>query len=196
MTDAVDSDNSSLEERLARLGKRIREARTEQALSLDDLGQKADVSPSVLSQIERGLGNPSYSTIVKLAHALQMPFASFFEGGDNADTIVVRRDKRRKLMLPGRDIVLESISPNANRKAEVLWWRLAPGFQSSEVVGMVKGEETIFVISGQLEMRVGDKTYLLDEGDSLYIGPNTPYSFGNSSSEATVCISVVVPPPF
>jgi len=79
MSDAVSGKESSAD--LAGLGRRIRAARAERKMTLEDLAQAAGVSKSVLSQIERGATNPTLATLWNVAKALGLdPMALF--GGD------------------------------------------------------------------------------------------------------------------
>lgn len=192
----MNEEREDVQQRLIALGKRIREARGARGLSLEALSEKADISSSLLSQIERGQGNPSYTTIVKLARTLEIPFAAIFQKSASQSGIVVRQDQRRKLMLPNTDIVFESLSPDVDRRVEVFQWEFAPGFTNCDEPPVHKGEETLVVISGELEVKVGEDLYHLSQGDSIYIGPEVPHSYANQSDQRVLCISAVSPPPF
>lgn len=60
------------------LGQRIRELRTEQNMSQEELSFKAGISPAHLGQIERALKNPTIDTVAKIAAALDIPISSLF----------------------------------------------------------------------------------------------------------------------
>lgn len=60
------------------LGHRIRELRTEQHMSQEELSFKAGISPAHLGQIERATKNPTIDTIVKIASALDIPVVTLF----------------------------------------------------------------------------------------------------------------------
>lgn len=53
-----------------KFGKRLKTLRLAKGLSQGKLAKRLNVSPSYISQIERGLGNMSLRRIEKLAHAL------------------------------------------------------------------------------------------------------------------------------
>ena len=59
--------------RLAALGALIRAQRLATGLSLRDLADRAKVSNAYLSQIERGLHEPSLSVLAAIAAALDVP---------------------------------------------------------------------------------------------------------------------------
>lgn len=60
------------------LGKRIRELRTGQGISQEELSFKAGISAAHLGQIERAVKKPTVETIGKLATALGVPVTALF----------------------------------------------------------------------------------------------------------------------
>jgi transcriptional regulator with XRE-family HTH domain len=62
----------------ALLGRRIREIRTAKGLTQEKLGSKADVSYKFVGEIERGLQNPSFDTLEKIAGALDVELFELF----------------------------------------------------------------------------------------------------------------------
>lgn len=68
------------------IGKRLRAARQKQKLSLRDLAAKADVSASLLSQIENHRSNPSVNTLYRIAAVLGVPMDYFFPDSDTGET--------------------------------------------------------------------------------------------------------------
>lgn len=60
------------------IGKKLRAVRRQQKLSLRELAEKAEVSASLLSQIENGKANPSVRSLYGIAEALSLPVNYFF----------------------------------------------------------------------------------------------------------------------
>jgi transcriptional regulator with XRE-family HTH domain len=60
------------------IGAKFRAARLKQNMSLRELAARADVSPSLLSQIENGRANPSVMTLYNVAGALSVSVTYFF----------------------------------------------------------------------------------------------------------------------
>src|SRR4051812_37749363 len=83
------------------LGKIVRAFRAKAGMSLSSLAAASGVSTGLLSQIERGKGNPSYNTLIKLAHALGVRVGDFFGGEDPEPKLagLVKKDSRRRLLL-------------------------------------------------------------------------------------------------
>ena len=61
-------------------GQNVRKQRTEKGLSQEALADKADLDPTYISGIERGVRNPSLLSIVRIAKALGIESGSLFLG--------------------------------------------------------------------------------------------------------------------
>lgn len=61
--------------RQARLGKAIKTVRTAQGLTQEDLAAKADLHPTYISDVERGVRNPSWDVIARIAEGMGLPVA-------------------------------------------------------------------------------------------------------------------------
>ena len=77
-------------------------ARLRQGLSLRDLAERAEVSPSLLSKIENGKANPSVRSLHSIAEALSLPLTYFFWETDEEEPPAVPEVKSEPG--PARDI--------------------------------------------------------------------------------------------
>lgn len=62
------------------IGKMIGEARKSRKLSQEELAHRADIDRTYISQIERGIGNPSLFIIFRVAKCLDLPLSTLFAG--------------------------------------------------------------------------------------------------------------------
>ncbi|RJR31370.1 MAG: XRE family transcriptional regulator [Desulfobacteraceae bacterium] len=62
----------------ASLGGRIRTLRTAKGWTQQELGNQADVNYKFVGEIERGLQNPSFETLRKIAAALEVELTELF----------------------------------------------------------------------------------------------------------------------
>ena len=60
------------------IGRRLAAYRTERGLRVAELAREVGVTPSLISQIERGQSRPSVSTLFAIAQALDVPVDAFF----------------------------------------------------------------------------------------------------------------------
>lgn len=65
---------------LARFGLNIRRRRESLAFTQEKLAERADLDPSYISGIERGVRNPSVTSIVRVAKALETTASELMEG--------------------------------------------------------------------------------------------------------------------
>src|SRR5512136_2295783 len=74
------------------IGEKLRAARRQQKMSLRELAVKAEISASMLSQIETGKAYPSVRSIYSIAAALDVPVDYFFPVQASSETITAELD--------------------------------------------------------------------------------------------------------
>src|SRR5438874_11833350 len=107
------------------LGTRIRAARLRRELSLAELAERAAVSRSLISQIERGVATPSLETVRKIASVLAVPVFSLFLDEEDSQS-VVRANQRRVVSYPGTRATREVLSPHLHGRMVLLWATFPP----------------------------------------------------------------------
>ncbi len=176
------------------LGKHIKERRQELGMSLRELAKEVGLTASFLSQVERDLASPSIESLRKISKALDVPIFYFLLEPDQPKP-VVRRSERRKITLPS-DISYELLTPDVNRKMEVLLAELDPREGEIPLVHHHHTEEFIFVLSGKLEIRVECETCELEEGDAIYFEGATLRRIAAKGDKTVRYLSVITPPIF
>jgi len=177
------------------LGKKIRHLRRERGMSLKDVAARTGLTSSFLSQVERDLADPSITSLRKIAEALEIPIFYFLLNHEEQSP-VVRKDRRKVLRFPESHLTYELLSPDLNRKMEVMMARLEPGAASCEEPLAHPGEEFIIVMQGVMEINIGGEVYRLEDGDSIYYYASIPHKLWSASAEDLVFISAITPPIF
>lgn len=179
------------------LGMAIRAARREQGMTVERLGRVAGVSTGLISQLERGRGNPSFLTLRRLAEALELPFGHFMQGPRPLGGMVVRADQRKRLVQPQpAEIVHELLTPDLRRSLEVLRTTVPPGWSNQDQPFQHVGEECVHVLVGRLDVTVGTSSWELAEGDSITYDSATPHWYANRTDTPVIVIGAVTPPSF
>ncbi|HEY3057547.1 MAG TPA: helix-turn-helix domain-containing protein, partial [Chloroflexota bacterium] len=158
----------------AALGNGIRTERLRQNMTLAQLAELTGLSPSALSQIERGVTDPSIGSLRRIASALQVPFFQFLLERESPDP-VVRKHERRTITFPNRAMQYQLLTPNLRGPFEVLAMDLAPGAASGEEALGHDSEECMLILSGDVEVEVAGVSYVLGTGDSISIQRNAPH---------------------
>ncbi len=180
------------------LGGRVREIRRGHKITIATLAESTGFSASYISQLERGLLNPTVAALMKVAEALGTTVADFFnsiEAGGRQE-IVVRGNRRKRLIYPGSLIKNELLSPDLRGRFEFLWVRAPRGTDSGPQSFHHSGEEAALVLKGELELSVGDKIYLLKKGDSIQFPSTVPHRWRNRGRGELIAIWVMSPPSF
>lgn len=177
-------------------GATIRRVRKAQRMNLVNLAEKTGLSLSFISQVERGLTNPSINSLRKIALALGIPLSSFFEESSSTDGPVMRKSQRRILINTDSRLTYQLLSSNLSHRIELLLTRLEVGAASSESPMAHKGDEAALIVQGICKLDLGNETYELTEGDSIYIKENTPHRSTNTGNMPLIIISAISPPGF
>lgn len=196
------------------LGRVIHVARSRQGASLERLAATSGVSAGLISQLERGKGNPSFNTLRRLAAALEIPLATFMGDesglprpaahdhdvlrapGAGRRTHIVRTAHRKQLHLPQEGLTYELLTPDLQGALEVLRTTLPPGFDNADRPFEHRGEECVHLLVGRLELHIGGQTYEMTSGDSATYDAAVPHWWANAGGGEATIIGVVTPPSF
>ena len=178
------------------LGRRIRSLRERAGLSLRAVAEDAGVSESFLSQVERGVANPSVASLRRIAEALGGSVASLFEGPADAGRLVRVRDRRR-LVHPRRQWEDVLLTPRESKRLQVILSTIEPDAGSGdEPYAHESDEECVVVLSGRLTFWVGDDLYDLNEGDALVFESRLPHRNRNPGPGKAEVLWILTPPSY
>jgi len=164
------------------IGQRLRKLRTERKLTIAELAAKAGVSSGIISQIEREASSPSISTLVKIRAALGVNLWQFFEDAPSPSTsnltFVRRKDNRPRIVAGKKQLTKELLSPTSSENLRFMILTLPPGAESEDMLSG-PGDKGGYVLSGRIELTVGDEVALLSEGDSFQFKSTLPHKVEN-----------------
>lgn len=111
---------------------------------------------------------------------------------------VVRADHRKMLVWPNADGREYLLTPDLHRKLQVQLAVMEPGHGSGDPYAhpVENGEEFGFIIEGTLEVNVGDETYVLSAGDSIYFDSDVMHCMRVLGDETVRAVWVMTPPSF
>jgi transcriptional regulator with XRE-family HTH domain len=193
-----------------RLGERLRELRKGRRLTLQQVATASGLSKAFVSQLESGSANPSLASLKRVGDALGIPLAALFEGFPNGDPApggaetlgtarVVRKDRRKMIVWPGRRGPCSLLTPDLRGKLEVLLDVLDPGTSSGgedERCITHEGEEFGLILEGRYEITVGEQSFVLEEGDSITYPSRLPHRGRAIGDQPVRTLWVITPPSF
>lgn len=172
-------------------------------MSVRKLAEAAGLSPSLVSQIERGKTEPSISSLRKLAEALTVSiFYLLDERSDEAEaqaersitSRVVRRGERRRVTLPHSGLRYELLCPDMSGRMEAWIGTLEPGAATADTSRGHLSDEFMLIISGSTELEYGDEQLVLEADDSIYLDGTVPHRMRALDDKPLVFLSVLSPP--
>jgi transcriptional regulator with XRE-family HTH domain len=192
---------------LASLGNRLRSERERRKISLRELARRVNVSPSLVSQIERGLAMPSVGTLWLVTTELGIAIDELFSlperstpapatgkaGATASRGPVQRRDSRKRIRLAG-GVLWERLTAEADDAVEFLRVVYEPGAESCAADELFRhgGIEYAYLLSGRLGLQIGFDSYELEAGDSVSFNAQMPHRLWAIGAEPAVAIWVVV----
>jgi len=174
------------------LGTRLRQLRRQRGESLASVAKAVGISVGFLSALERSQMSASVGTLRKLARYYQRNILDFYDIAKAHPRVV--RPHHRKVLEAGDGVRMELLSWG-NTVMEPHLFRIAPAAGSGESYSHV-GEEFLFVLKGQLEIRVLDERYRLRRGDSFYFESAVPHQWINPGKSEAWVLWVNTPPTF
>lgn len=189
-----DEGAAEIENEVSALGARVRALRQQRRVTLRELAGNAGVSPSLISQFERGQVNVSVGVLRRIAQALGLATADLFDAGTAASHQLVRRRERPRLPTgPGAWKYLVSAAPA--KHVEVYTAEIQPGgLTSDEPYAHGSSQEILLVLRGEITCQVGDSSFEMFEGDSVEYQTDVPHRVANTSKEPAEVLWVISPP--
>lgn len=193
----TESTPDATKEGLARIGAVIRDRRKGR-FTVKQLAATSGVSIGVLSEIERGLGNPSYKTLHKIAQALEIQIGELIDDASShtGGSGVVRAADRTRLQFGSEGLVYELLTPNLHGRLEMLQTRVPAGFDNLSNPFRHEGEECVLLLDGRLHVTLAGETHELATGDAITYDASQPHTWENRTNKEALIVGAVTPPTF
>ena len=165
------------------IGEKIRNLRLKKSMGLVELGKHSGLSAALLSKIERGKLIPTLPTLLRISLVFSVGLDYFFSDDRKRRLVeIVRKAERKRFPeRPGADDVayfFESLDYKATER------RLSAYLADFENVTQDKtkphqhpGIEFVYVVQGELSLRIGGEDYQLAEGDAIYFDGTMPHTY-------------------
>ena len=202
------------------IGRRLAAYRGERGLRVAELAREIGVTPSLISQIERGQSRPSVSTLFALAQALDIPVDAFFREAAAASPpdaaaaaipaaavqleppagvgrhlaearYVVRQGNRATIDIEG-GVRWERLTPQTMPHLDFFELVYGPGAESNPTLYSHPGTEMVLMLSGSLDISVGFETYRLAPGDSMEFPSSLPHRYANPGHTEARAVTVIM----
>ena len=175
------------------IGKKLKELRLQNDLTLNDLASRSELTKGFLSQVEHNLTTPSIATLEDILEALGSNLSEFFREEEEKQIVFSTKD----FFVDEQDeYKIEWVIPNAQKnEMEPILLTIHPHGNSREMLAH-HGEEFGYVLKGSVTLVLGNKKYKLKAQDTFYLdGSKGHYLYNHGSSDAKV-LWITTPPMF
>ncbi len=167
------------------LGHKILSFRQKKELTIRELSEKTGLSPSMLSQLERGIGNPSLNALQAIASAMGISLSALFLEEVDTSSLILRKSERTVTYNPEKThIIYNTLTPGTAKSNLQLYLIILKPF--SETMGDLvyhQSEEIAMILQGEAEAVIEEESVTLYQGDTIRILPERKHKFKNNTEQ-------------
>ena len=164
------------------IGRRIRNHRNRNGLTQQELADRTELTKGFISQLERGQVSASVVTLMDLIECLGTTPAEFF------------KDEEEQVVFTEKEY-FEKLDEQGNSRQWIVPVVIQP-HSSLEEDKPHNGEEFGYLMSGRLNLWLGDKVYHIKSGESFYYQASQKHRIENSGSRPAKFLWISTPPEF
>jgi transcriptional regulator with XRE-family HTH domain len=178
-------------------GEKIREIRNRKQMTMREVADRAGVSESLISQIERDKISPAIDTLFRIMDILEIdPDFIFRDFKRDRSVNLVRAQEKKRIVID--EIVYEqlshTLSSSEEHAIEAYILEIPPGGKTgNDEYGHI-GKELGVIIQGKGECVIGKRTFALEEGDSISFSADVPHLLMNRGKKPLRAFWIITPP--
>ncbi len=184
------------------VGAKIKTIRESKNITVEEMAERSGLSVQQISTIEEDKIIPSLSPLIKISRVLGERIGTFLDDNANIGPVVNKKtdnDKEKSFtsMPCGNDTRLDFFSlanKKAGRNMEPFIIDIIPNEGSADKLSSHEGEEFIYVLSGNVEIKYGKDTYVLEPGESIYYDSIVDHLVSAANNEPAKILAVVYAP--
>jgi transcriptional regulator with XRE-family HTH domain len=185
-----------------KIGARVKLIRENRKLSIEDVSERTNLSVEQISSIEDGSLVPNLTPLIKIARVLGVRLGTFMDDDENLGPVVTRAKQEKAVTrfsdrgnAINSDLDFYTLAQNkAGRHMDPFVIDIFPSSEEEIKLSTHEGEEFIYVLEGEVEIKYGKETYHLKTGDSIYYESIVAHHVHSFGSEKAKILAVVYTP--
>lgn len=170
----------------------MRQLRQLRKLTFETLANKTGLSNRYLKEIEEGKIIPPVSAVIQISKALSIDSGSFLSAEEQEALVRKRKEGFYKRT---QSYSYKTLTPEAETKhMKAFLVTIDPKQDHRMVEYRHEGEEFIYVLRGDVEVRVGENKNLLKKGETLHFDSGIPHKLHNLGDEEAKLLVVLYTP--
>lgn len=156
------------------VGPRLRAIRHKRGATLAQLSTATGISVSTLSRLEGGQRRPTLELLLPLARAHQVALDDLVGAPATGDP----RVHAKPVQFRGRTLIPLTRHPGGIQAYKML----LPAREAQTELQSHEGYEWMYVLAGQLRLRLGELDLVLKSGEAAEFDTHTPHWFGSTGA--------------
>ena len=172
------------------IGKKIKQARLAKNFTLDHIANETGFAIDYIKDVESGKATPPVGALLQMAKALEIDSGFFLR---EQETNLQKRV--RAYSMRTENYAYETLTPGAeNKHLKAFRVSVEPGKDHKGVGYCHEGEEFVFVLTGKIEVVVGDHVNTLGPNESLHFNSGIKHQLKNIGEEEAELLVVIYQP--
>lgn len=177
----------------AEVGTRIKRVRDQKGMTLRDVARRAGVSPTLISDIERGKTSPTIKSLAKISSALDETIVTFIQESPATSVTHTDRDNQVSMISSRGDIEMTTLSGGiSGSRIDVVRVSYGPRYERKRPL-VHEGEKCAYVLKGAIEVEIDDKRYTVRAGETIHFDGRLPHRVRNPRRSVAEVIWVATP---
>lgn len=183
-------------------GAKIKNLRESREITKEELSKETNVSLELINSIESGDVVPSLTPITKIAKALGVRLGTFLDDAPQNGPLIVKNGETNS-------VVYFSGEENQTDVSALEFHSLGAGKNDRNMEPFIidvhtengefnlsshEGEEFIYVLEGEIEVKYGQDSFIVSKGDSIYYDSIIPHHLHSYNGEISKILAVVYTP--
>ena len=185
-----------------KIGARVKLIRENRKLSIEDVSERTNLSVEQIESIEDGSLVPNLTPLIKIARVLGVRLGTFMDDDENLGPVVTRAKQEKAVTrfsdrgnAINSDLDFYTLAQNkAGRHMDPFVIDIFPSSENEIKLSTHEGEEFIYVLEGEVEIKYGKETYQLKAGDSIYYESIVAHHVHSFGSEKAKILAIVYTP--
>lgn len=161
----------------------LKRLRTERNLSMGQLAKLCGISKVMLSQIEKGVTNPTINTLWKIAKGLKVPYTLLLEEHINNTQIITKSNTSKQSDALGNYHVFCYYNNTPSRNFEWFQMELSSGHSYKSIGHSAKTEEYLMVIEGILQLELKGEVFILHPDDTINFDASIEHTYSSIGNQ-------------
>ena len=185
------------------VGEKIKALRETKEISIAELAERTGLAEEQINRIENNVDIPSLAPLIKIARALGVRLGTFLDDQDEMGAVVCRKQETvdntisfsNNAMDARTHMHYQSLAKSkSDRHMEPFIVDIEATNDTQYTLSSHEGEEFIYVLEGEVEIKYGKETYHLKTGDSIYYESIVAHHVHSFGSENAKILAVVYTP--